>query len=286
MIASHMSTAPAKAGTPRPVKTRKTIRITMGPELRIMEDDAELAAEAADLFVWLAEQAVAAAGLFRVALSGGSTPAALYAALAGPPFSGQVNWPLVEFYFGDERCVPLQDSESNFGCANDRLFRPLKIAADRIFRMAGEASDPAQAAWQYETLLRERFKTLAPGWPAFDLILLGLGEDGHTASLFPATDALTESRRLVLATVSPRGVRDRLTLTVPVINQASTVIFLVSGPNKARAVRAVLEDQGADPRQWPGKLIRPVKGRLIWIVDRAAAAELAVARQGIVSHEE
>lgn len=258
----------------------------MGPEVRIMENRAELAAEAADLFVWLSEQALAASGVFRVALSGGSTPTALYAALARPPLSSQVDWSRVEFYFGDERCVPPQDPESNFGRANDQLFRPLKISADRIFRMAGETQDPAQAAAQYEALLRERFHAPSPAWPALDLILLGLGEDGHTASLFPGTDALKEAQRLVRATQSPGGVRNRLTLTVPTINQGSTVIFLVSGPGKARAVGTVLEDPAADTRQWPAKLIRPAKGRLLWIVDRAAAAGLTVARQGIVSHEE
>lgn len=258
----------------------------MGPELRVMEDTDELAAAAADLFVWLCEQAVGASGVFRVALSGGSTPAALYAALAGPRFSTQVDWLRVEFYFGDERCVHPQDPESNFGRAYDQLFRPLKIPVNQIFHMAGQSNNPAQTAERYETLLRERFKAPEPAWPAFDLILLGLGEDGHTASLFSGTDALAESRRLVRATASPQGVRERLTFTVPTINHARTVVFLASGPSKARAVRAVLEDRAADPYQWPAKLIRPVAGRLIWIIDRTAAAELAVSRQGIVSHEE
>ncbi|MBI4400106.1 MAG: 6-phosphogluconolactonase [Nitrospirae bacterium] len=260
--------------------------MSAAPELRVMNDSEELTREAAELFVWFGEQAIGTRGRFRVALSGGSTPKALYAALAGPAFSGQLDWRRVEFYFGDERCVPPDHAESNFGMANGALFRPLKMAPERIFRMSGESGDPDEAARRYEKLIRERFEAPAPGWPSFDLILLGLGEDGHTASLFPNTQALDERARLVVPSVAPREPKQRLTLTAPAINEARAVVFLVSGPGKATAVHAVLEDRGQNDRQIPAKLVRPVSGRLIWLVDRAAAAALAVTKQNVVSHEE
>jgi len=254
------------------------------PEVRIAEDAQELAQEAADLFVWLGQQAVAASGRFRVVLSGGTTPKLLYAMLVSPAFSGQLEWPRVEFYFGDERCVPPDHPDSNFRMADETLLRPLKIAPERIFRMRGEADDPDEAAREYETVLRTQFGVPAPGWPSFDLILLGLGEDGHTASLFPGAPALEERARLVVASRAPGGVKNRLTLTVPAMNQARVVLFLVSGIIKAAAVHAVIEDR--ETGRVPAKLIRPVSGRVIWILDRAAASGLTVAKQGVVSHEE
>lgn len=261
------------------------------PELRILNDSTELAGEAAELFVWLGKQAIEQGGRFRMALSGGSTPRMLYATLASQAFSGQLDWKRVEFYFGDERCVPPDHPESNFKMAEETLFGPLKIAPEQIFRMKGEAK-PDEAAREYETLIRERFGVAPTAWPSFDLILLGLGEDAHTASLFPDSPALGEQGRLVVANQSPKGVKNRLTLTAAAINQAQTVVFLVSGASKAEAVSAVLEErgrrelQGADAARVPARLIRPVKGRLIWLLDRAAAAGLTIAKQGIVSHEE
>jgi len=254
------------------------------PEVRIVEDTQELGQEAADLFVWLGQQAVAANGRFRVALSGGTTPKLLYAMLVSPAFSGQLEWARVEFYFGDERCVLPDHPDSNFRMADETLLRPLKIAPERIFRIRGEADDPDKAAREYETVLRTQFGVPAPGWPSFDLILLGLGDDGHTASLFPGAPALEERKRLVVASRAPSGVKNRITLTVPVMNQARVVLFLVSGIIKAAAVRAVIDDR--DTGRVPAKLIRPVSGRVIWILDRAAASGLTVAKQGVVSHEE
>jgi 6-phosphogluconolactonase len=265
----------------------------MSAEIRVVNDGQELAGEAAELFVWLGSQTIATGSCFRVALAGGSTPKGLYAALTEPRFSKELNWTNVEFYFGDERCVPPDHPESNFGMANRTLFRPLGIESQRIFRMEGEARPPEEAARRYEATVRAQFDAAPPAWPRFDLILLGLGEDGHTASLFPETPELDERVRLVVATKTPRGVADRLTLTAPAINQARSVIFLVSGSGKAGAVRAVLESpasQGRQPepldRKFPARLIRPVDGRVIWFLDRAAASELSLARQGINSHEE
>lgn len=258
----------------------------MNSEVRILDDAWELAREAADLFVWLGEQAVREGRPFRVALSGGSTPKALHAALAAPPFAARLDWSKPEFYFGDERCVPPDHPDSNFGMANETLFRPLKVSTDRIFRMAGETPDPDRAARDYEGILRARACPAGAPWPTLDLILLGLGDDAHTASLFPGTAALEESRRLVVSNVAPRGVKHRITLTAPAINHASTIVFLVSGAEKAKAVERVLHGPEVDPKQAPAKLIRPAAGRLIWFLDRAAAANLPASRQHLTYDEE
>jgi 6-phosphogluconolactonase len=259
------------------------------PELRIFAGIQELAAEAADLFVWQGNQTIQAGRpgrRFRVALAGGSTPKALHAALTVPSTARQLDWTKVDFFFGDERCVPPDHAESNFGMANETLFQPLGIAEAQIFRMQGESSDPEAAAKDYEAAIRKQFGAPQPAWPSFDVILLGLGEDGHTASLFPHTPVLNERARLVVPNRSPKGIPQRLTLTVPVVNQAQTVVFLVSGSGKAAAVKAVLEDRNSNGAQWPAKLIRPERGRLLWLLDHPAAAQLTVERQQIESNEE
>lgn len=254
-------------------------------ELRILENGEELAREAADFVVWTGEQAITSAGTFRLALSGGSTPKALYALLAGTGLVKRLDWRRVAVFFGDERCVPPEHADSNFRMANETLIKPLNIPRDRIFRMHGE-DEPDQAARRYEESLRKEFGTPAPAWPRFDLILLGLGDDGHTASLFPGTPALSEQKRLIVQNPAPQGAKQRLTFTAPLINQAQTVVFLVSGKSKAPALKAVLEDRTADSQRFPAKLIHPEKGRLIWFLDHAAAAELTVEQQRVVSHEE
>ena len=254
-------------------------------ELRILENGDELAREAADFVVWAGEQALKSAGTFRLALSGGSTPKALYALLAGPGFARRFDWSRAAIFFGDERCVPPDHADSNFRMANEALFKPLKLAGDRIFRMRSE-DEPALAAGRYEDGIRKEFGAPAPAWPRFDLILLGLGDDGHTASLFPGTPALRERQRLIVPNQAPQGVRQRLTFTAPLINQDHVVVFLVSGRSKAPALKAVLEDRAADPERYPAKLIQPDNGRLIWFLDHAAAAELPVEQQRVISHEE
>ncbi|MER3422564.1 MAG: 6-phosphogluconolactonase, partial [Nitrospiraceae bacterium] len=192
----------------------------------------------------------------------------------------------VEFYFGDERCVPPDHPESNFHMVNEILFRPLGVVQKQIFRMRGEAVDPGQAALEYEGIIREQFSTPFPVWPRFDLILLGLGDDGHTASLFPDTPALQEKTRAVVTTRAPHRIRDRITFTVPVINEAHAVVFLVSGVTKADAVHEVLEGGPGLEYRYPAKLIQPAHGRLIWLLDREAASKLAVTKQQIEFDEE
>lgn len=251
------------------------------PELHILDNSEDVAREAADFFVWLGEQAITSRGAFRVALSGGSTPKALHGQLAGQ-HATRLEWAKVSFFFGDERCVPPDHADSNFRMADETLLKPLKIARSRIFRLCGE-DEPDRAARQYEDTLNKEFGGQAP---RFDLILLGLGDDGHTASLFPGTPALSESKRLVVPNQAPQGVKQRLTFTARLINQARVVAFLVCGSGKTPAVRSVLEDHAADPNRFPAKLVRPEQGRLVWFLDRAAAAELAVEQQRVVSNEE
>lgn len=254
-------------------------------EIRIMRDGGELAREAAELFLWLCEQAVAANGSFRVALAGGTTPAALYATLSSLEHAHRQDWKKVRFFFGDERCVPPSHPESNFAMANGALFQSLEIAKEQIFRIKGE-EPPEAAARQYEHSLRQEWPGSDPSLPRFDLILLGLGDDGHTASLFPGTGALNEETRLVVPSTAPTGIRQRVTLTFPVLNHASVVLFLVTGQKKAGAVRMVLEKSPADGPSLPAARVCPVSGRVLWFLDRAAAADLTMSRQGISSREE
>lgn len=254
-------------------------------EIRIMQDGDELAREAAELFLWLGEQAVTANGSFRVALAGGTTPAALHATLSSSEYFHRLDWKKVRFFFGDERCVPPSHPESNFGMANVTLFQPLKIVPEQVFRMKGE--EPSEAASrQYEHLLRQEWPGSDHSLPRFDLILLGLGDDGHTASLFPGTRALDEDTRLVVPSTAPKGIPQRVTLTFPVLNHASVVLFLVTGQTKAGAVRMVLEKSQADGPSLPAARVRPVSGRVLWFLDRTAAADLTMSRQDISSREE
>lgn len=256
-----------------------------GPEVRVFEQPSDLATEAAEFLVWLSQQRLTHRSSFHVALSGGSTPTALYQRLA-TNYAMHVNWPQVEWYFGDERCVPADHPDSNYRMAHQALLGPLRVPADRIFPMDGGNPNPYKAAEQYEEIIRRRVPADASGWPRFDLILLGLGDDGHTASLFPGSPALKVHDRAVVATEASRGVRRRLTLTVPVLNHARTVLFLVTGAEKAAAVFHVLEDPRADPLDYPAKFVAPREGRLLWYLDRSAAGRLSGTRQQLVFDEE
>ena len=158
---------------------------------------------------------------------------ARYRLLAGDR-ANRVKWPQVQFYFGDERCVPPDHAESNFKLANDTLFRPLGIDAAQVFRIEGEAGQPDLAARRYEETIRQQFGIPFPAWPRFDLIFLGLGDDGHTASLFPGSPALGEKVRAVVISKSPRGVTHRITLTAPLINHARSIVFMVAGSQSPR----------------------------------------------------
>jgi 6-phosphogluconolactonase len=259
--------------------------MALAPEAHILEDPQELAAEAADLFMWLAEQAIAARGRFAVALSGGTTPKAIYSALALN--RTRLDWSKVLFFFGDERCVPPSHEESNFRMAETTLFRPLDIRETQIFRMKGEV-EPDLASSEYEAAMRRSIGPSSAGWPRFDLVLLGLGQDGHTASLFPGTEALKEQNKWVVPGLAPvsTGITQRITVTLSVINHASVILFLVAGAGKAPIVRDILEPSSAGAGPYPAALVHPKAGRLLWYLDQAAASNLTATKQHVSSREE
>lgn len=241
-----------------------------GQEIVVLPSRSEVASRAADEFVTAASEAVEARGVFTVALAGGSTPAGMYQLLAGAPYSSRVEWPRVSFFWGDERCVPPDHPDSNYGAAAGALLSRLLLPEANIHRMRGELP-PQTAAAEYEAEVR-RWVSGDP--PRFDLILLGMGDDGHTASLFPGTEALDIDDRLVSANHVPKLNADRLTFTAPLINAARQVIFLVTGEGKAQALKAVLEGTD-DPDTYPAQLVRPRDGRLTWLVDEPAASLLS-----------
>lgn len=238
-------------------------------------DDADAVARyAAREFVRRARVAIEASGAFRVALAGGSTPRRSYELLADPSLAAQVDWEATHVFFGDERAVPPDHADSNYRTAFETLLSKVKIPEAQVHRMAGERADLDAAATEYEATMAESFDlTVESGPPRFDLVMLGMGDDGHTASLFPGTAALDESRAWVVANDVPQKATRRLTLTVPVLNAAHCVMFAVEGPDKAASLAEVLEGE-PDPRHFPSQLIAPGDGDLLWLVDRAAAARL------------
>lgn len=246
------------------------------PDIRIHSDSQAWAEAAAEFVLEVGKEAVRANGRFLIALSGGTTPESLYRALTSPAFADRFDWSRTTFFFSDERCVALDDPRSNYALARRALFIPLKIASSQVYRMPGESPDPQAAASQYEQQLRLVTKTSPSAKPSLDLILLGLGEDGHTASLFPGAPVLRDHQRVIAATQSPKDPPNRLTMTLGVINRASVIMFLVSGAGKARIVRAILDPKTEAERRHPASLVEPEQGRLIWFLDRSAAAELPI----------
>jgi 6-phosphogluconolactonase len=246
--------------------------------VRVFPDLLSLSRAAAAELVGLARQAVQARGLFVVALSGGSTPKTLYSLLAGDPqLSSAVAWEKVHFFFSDERHVPPDHPDNNYRMVSCTLLSKIPAPPGNAHRMASELSDAALVADNCEQALREFFR-LRPGeFPRFDLVLLGLGAEGHTASLFPGSEALKETKRLAVATWVEALRAWRITLTLPVLNNASEVLFLVSGAEKAEALRNVLEGS-FNPDHWPAQAIQPTPGRRVFFVDQAAAQLLGATR--------
>ena len=241
-------------------------------EIRILTTPQELFEVAAEEVVRAATEAVAQRGRFTIALSGGSTPKNLFNLLATNART-VFPWDRTYFFWSDERHVPPTDPESNYRMAEEIMLSKIPVNAGNVFRIAAENPDAAAVAEAYEQTLRKFFQ-LQPGQvPVFDLILLGMGPDGHTASLFPNTVGLQEKTRLVIANWVDKLKANRLTMTLPVLNSAREVAFLASGTDKAQVLRTVLEED-APPEQYPAKLVRPSNGRLIWFVDRAAASQL------------
>ncbi|OGO69967.1 MAG: 6-phosphogluconolactonase [Chloroflexi bacterium RBG_19FT_COMBO_62_14] len=236
--------------------------------VEIFDDLEALSHAAAALFVTEAKRAVEVSGRFTVVLAGGSTPRRTYELLAEPPLREQVEWASVHIYWGDERCVPPDDPHSNEHMARQALLDRVPIPSDHIHPFSCH-SDAAKAATDYEDALREAF---TGGTPRFDLIYLGLGEDGHTASLIPGDPALDEHERWTAAVESKDP--GRVTLTYAVLNQGSIVAFLVSGANKGDALRQVLDDSNPT-NSLPAARVRPVNGILRYLVDTSAASKLA-----------
>lgn len=242
------------------------------PDLRIYANGDELSQAAAELFVQRAQAAVARQGRFTVALSGGSTPRPTYERLASPAVRDAVPWQDTHVFWGDERFVPPDHPDSNYRMALEALLSKVPVPDENVHRMAGELP-PKTAAQVYAEVLRDVFGLSAGELPRFDLILLGLGGDGHTASLFPGTDVLHEDTKLVAAHYVEKHAAYRLTLTPPVINNAAHVVFVVAGERKADTLQRVLEGPH-QPETLPAQLARPTDGRLTWLVDEAAAGAL------------
>ena len=243
--------------------------------VEVVGDAAAVAARGADLFALLAQEAAAARGAFAAALSGGETPRALYRLLARQQFAQKIPWRRVHLYWGDERCVPPDSERSNYGMAHEAFIRHVPIPAENVYRMRGE-DDPDEAARAYERLLLQPPALAAHSQadlPVIDFVLLGLGGDGHTASLFPHSPALAVEDRLVVANEG-EGTGKRLTVTYPVLNAARRVVFVVTGAAKAGMVAEVLEGLRA-PDAVPAQAVAPVHGGLTWLLDEAAAGELS-----------
>ncbi|MEO6589114.1 MAG: 6-phosphogluconolactonase [Pyrinomonadaceae bacterium] len=238
--------------------------------IKIFPDIKQLNFFAAGKFIEIAKDAIKVRGKFSVALAGGSTPESLYQLLSSEEFKYEIDWSKVFFFFGDERNVPSDDAESNYRMANENLFAPLKISDENIFRWQIELNDPEKIVEDYEVLLKMFFALFEDELPKFDLILLGMGEDGHTASLFPFTEALKEREKIVVVNWVEKLNTNRLTFTYPTINNASNVIFLVSGESKAEALKEILEGE-YQPEKYPAQAVKLNGGNLFWLIERQAA---------------
>src|SRR5258705_2556925 len=236
----------------------------------VFESPEQLALAAVERFVDYSNELRDMTERFSVALAGGNTPRQVYELLATEQFKNRVEWPQVHFFLGDERCVPPEHPDSNYAMAYEALISRVPIPAKNVHRMIGEGN-ANENALAYETELRTFFAGLA--WPRFDLVLLGMGEDGHTASLFPDSAALKERSRWVVATRNKQSRQERIPLTVPVFRHASGIIVLVTGKKKAQRLKEVLRPQPGS-EQLPVQAIAPIKGMLEWLVDADAASLL------------
>lgn len=247
-------------------------------QVRVYRDSAEVSLKGARRFARLADQYVVGCGRFTVALSGGSTPREMNSLLAAPPFFDTVPWSSIFFFWGDERCVPPDHEDSNYRMARETMLSKVPVPEANIFRIPAENPDHERAAEEYEATLRSFFLSVAPrastallpNVPRFDLVLLGMGPDGHTASLFPNTPALLADDRLAVANYVDKLKAHRITLTAPTINNARNVTFMAAGDDKAEPLKEVLEGSYR-PQTYPSQLVRPQNGSLLWMVDEAAA---------------
>ena len=232
-------------------------------------DAAALAQTAAEYFARAAAENIAQRGRFTVALSGGSTPKAMFALLAAEPFCSRIDWTKIFFFWGDERCVPPDHPDSNFRLTSEALLSKVNIPEKNVFRMHGEL-EPADAAKKYAETLQDFFQAE----PVFDLVFLGMGADGHTASLFPGTSALhAETNKIAVENYVEKLNTTRLTLTAATINAARQIVFLVAGADKASTLHSVLEGEYL-PEIFPSQLIQPKNTKVKWIIDEAAASKI------------
>ena len=241
--------------------------------IKILNDAEHLNRFAADKIVEIVDDSIDANGKCAVALSGGRTPKALYQTLAGDEYNNKIDWTKVFFFFGDERNVLPDDSESNYRMARENLLKPLRISETNVFRWKTEIKDAAQIAADYERAVKDFFSPSGDEFPKFDLVLLGMGDDGHTASLFPQTKALSETEKLVAANFVEKLNANRLTLTFRAINSAKNVLFLVAGAKKAPMIKKVLSTEAID---LPAGLIKPENGNCRWFLDGEAAGLIDV----------
>ena len=255
--------------------------MTQSPEIRVFEDLQQLSWAAATRLEELARVKAIEKKPLSVALSGGSTPKLLFELLASPNFQGRVRWPNLHLFQVDERCVPPDDPQSNYRMIRQALLEAVPLPAENFHRMAAERPDREQAAREYAEEIRRILRPPPGEWPRLDLIFLGMGADGHTASLFPGSPALEERAAWVAPNFAARLNSYRLTLTLPVLNAAAHVIFLVAGADKAETLR---EGREGPEGQFPAQLIQPARGRLSWFLDESAAHLLK--KQGRVTSDE
>ena len=247
----------------------------MNREVQILPDAAAIARRAAERIIESAAAAVKERGVFTISLAGGSTPKTLYTLLAtDPAFKSKMPWDKTQFFFGDERHVAPDDSESNFRMANESMLSKLSLKPEQVLRIKAEYEDAEKAAKEYEQTLRSWFKLSDGQLPRFDVLLLGMGEEGHTLSLFPGTKALHDNGRLVMSNWVGKFFTTRITTTAPVASNSALVIFMITKADKALALKAVLEGP-YEPEQLPSQLIQPKNGKLLWLVDTTAASKLA-----------
>ena len=248
----------------------------MNREVRILADAAAIARRAAQQIVQAAASAVAQRGSFSLVLAGGSTPKTLYQLLVSDSaLRAQLPWDKMVLLFGDERNVPPDHPDSNFRMATEAMISKAPLKPEQVLRIKGEHKDTEKAAQEYEQTLRVAFKLRDSEFPSFDVVLLGMGNDGHTASLFPGTKALHQNQRLVVRNWVGKLYAERITMTAPTLNQVAQVIFMVTGADKAPALKGVLEGP-YEPEQLPSQLIQPPNGKVQWLVDAAAGGMLSI----------
>jgi 6-phosphogluconolactonase len=239
--------------------------------IAIYPDIHTLSQHAAEYVVRIANESIALHGHFTIALTGGTTPKEMYSLLGSEPFRRQIDWRLVHIFWEDERCVPHNSPESNSYLAQEVLLNKISIPGSQIHRMPADQPDREAASQAYTLEMQHTFGT--NGIPSFDLIHLGMGPEGHTASLFPHQASLHEKQRLVMPVSVPKPPPDRLTFTPPLLNAAKNVLFLVTGSDKADALQAVLEGE-YQPEEYPAQIVRPTNGEVVWMLDKAAAKNL------------